>query len=81
MQSVAFLGPAAALLVLANPSVSPSLALACLTAALGITSLGTVWHPRPMRSRLLICPSESRVTSIDRALSMHGGVAPKVMVH
>ena len=41
MQSVAFLGPVLALLVLGNPSsLSPPLAVACLTAALGITSLG-----------------------------------------
>ena len=40
IQTVAFLGPVAALVVLANKSISPPLALLCMTAALGITSLG-----------------------------------------
>ena len=42
IQTVAFLGPAAALTVLSNPATPPSLAVACLTAALGITSLGAL---------------------------------------
>ena len=40
VQTAAFLGPVAALMVLSNPSISPPLALLCMTAALGITSLG-----------------------------------------
>ena len=40
IQTVAFLGPAAALLVLADRAISPALAVACLTVALGTTSLG-----------------------------------------
>ena len=40
IQTVAFLGPVAALVVLANKNISPPLALLCMTAALGITSLG-----------------------------------------
>ncbi|KAK9845874.1 hypothetical protein WJX81_004733 [Elliptochloris bilobata] len=40
IQTVAFLGPAAALLVLANRTISPALAVTCLTMALGTTSLG-----------------------------------------
>jgi hypothetical protein len=40
VQTAAFLGPVAALLALANPNISPPLALLCMTAALGITSLG-----------------------------------------
>ncbi|KAK9831670.1 hypothetical protein WJX74_005307 [Apatococcus lobatus] len=39
-QSIAFLTPAAALLILANPSISPRAAVTCLTFALGVTSLG-----------------------------------------
>lgn len=43
MQAAAFLGPVAALAVLANPAaLSPAKAVACLAAALGITSLGQV---------------------------------------
>jgi len=41
LQTVAFLGPALALTILAQPSISPRVAIACMTAALGITSLGT----------------------------------------
>ena len=44
IQTVAFLGPAAALLVLANRAISPALAVACLTVALGTTSLGKPWQ-------------------------------------
>lgn len=40
VQTVSFLIPAAALLVLANPGISTSTAVACLTIALGTTSLG-----------------------------------------
>ena len=40
LQTVAFLGPALALTVLTSPAISPRLAVACMTAALGITSLG-----------------------------------------
>lgn len=40
MQSVSMLVPAAALLLLANPSISPPAAVAAMTAALGTTSLG-----------------------------------------
>jgi len=41
MQSVAFLVPAASLLVLASASpLTPGVALGCMTAALGFTSLG-----------------------------------------
>ncbi|KAL4424918.1 hypothetical protein ABPG77_009647 [Micractinium sp. CCAP 211/92] len=40
IQTVAFLGPVLALTVLSNPAISPPLALLCMTAALGITSLG-----------------------------------------
>ncbi|KAK9828655.1 hypothetical protein WJX72_001353 [[Myrmecia] bisecta] len=40
MQTVAFLGPAISLLVLANRGISARLALTCMTCALGITSLG-----------------------------------------
>ena len=40
IQTIAFLGPAAALLVLANRAISPVLAVTCLTIALGTTSLG-----------------------------------------
>jgi len=42
LQTVAFIGPAVALTVLSNPATSPTLAVACLTAALGITSLGAL---------------------------------------
>lgn len=40
LQSVAFVIPAAALLVLANSAIGSSAALVCLTIALGTTSLG-----------------------------------------
>lgn len=40
VQTVAFIIPAAALLVLANPGISTTTAVACLTIALGTTSLG-----------------------------------------
>ncbi len=40
IQTIAFLGPVLALTVLSNPAISPPLALLCMTAALGITSLG-----------------------------------------
>ncbi|PSC76976.1 putative anion transporter chloroplastic [Micractinium conductrix] len=40
IQTAAFLGPVAALGVLSNPAISPPVALASMTAALGITSLG-----------------------------------------
>ncbi|CAL8468433.1 g7973 [Coccomyxa elongata] len=40
VQTVAFVIPAAALLVLANPGISTTTAVACLTIALGTTSLG-----------------------------------------
>ncbi|KAL4434256.1 hypothetical protein ABPG75_000697 [Micractinium tetrahymenae] len=40
IQTAAFLGPVLALSVLSNPGISPPLALLCMTAALGITSLG-----------------------------------------
>ena len=39
-QSIAFLTPAVALQILANPSISPRAAVTCLTFALGVTSLG-----------------------------------------
>ena len=42
VQTVAFLGPVAALVMLGNPAISPPAAVACLAAALGITSLGQV---------------------------------------
>ena len=41
LQTVAFLGPALALIILAR-SKDPRLAVACMTCALGITSLGTL---------------------------------------
>ncbi|KAK9915240.1 hypothetical protein WJX75_006550 [Coccomyxa subellipsoidea] len=40
LQTVAFVIPAAALVVLANPGISTTTAVACLTIALGTTSLG-----------------------------------------
>jgi ACS family sodium-dependent inorganic phosphate cotransporter/ACS family sodium-dependent inorganic phosphate cotransporter-like MFS transporter 9 len=40
IQTAAFLGPVLALGVLSSPAVAPPLALLCMTAALGITSLG-----------------------------------------
>jgi nitrate/nitrite transporter NarK len=40
MQTVSMLLPAAALLVLATPGLPPAAAVACMTAALGVTSLG-----------------------------------------
>jgi ACS family sodium-dependent inorganic phosphate cotransporter/ACS family sodium-dependent inorganic phosphate cotransporter-like MFS transporter 9 len=40
LQTVAFLVPAAALLLLARPGVTPGGAVACMTLALGTTSLG-----------------------------------------
>ena len=40
LQTVAFLGPALALTLLSQPGISPRLAVGCMTAALGITSLG-----------------------------------------
>ncbi|GAB4816678.1 hypothetical protein N2152v2_003724 [Parachlorella kessleri] len=40
VQTAAFLGPVAALLVLASPSITAGKAVAAMTAALGITSLG-----------------------------------------
>lgn len=40
LQSISMLVPAAALLFLANPSISPMAAVAAMTAALGMTSLG-----------------------------------------
>ena len=40
LQTAAFLGPALALLILSRPGLSPNAAIACMTAALGITSLG-----------------------------------------
>lgn len=40
LQTVAFLVPAVALLLLANPAMEPNAAVACMTVALGTTSLG-----------------------------------------
>ncbi|KAI8477407.1 MAG: hypothetical protein J3K34DRAFT_515747 [Monoraphidium minutum] len=40
MQSASMLLPAAALLLLSQPGLSPGAAVACMTAALGVTSLG-----------------------------------------
>eukprot|EP00887_Chlorella_sp_A99_P000660 scaffold5.g660.t1 len=40
VQTVAFLGPVLALVLLSNHSISPAAAVACMAAALGITSLG-----------------------------------------
>lgn len=40
IQTVAFLVPAVALLVLSQPGISPGAAVACMTVALGTTSLG-----------------------------------------
>ena len=40
LQTVAFLGPAASLLLLSQPGLAPWQAVACMTAALGTTSLG-----------------------------------------
>ena len=40
LQTVAFLGPVAALAVLSSAPLTPLLATLCLSAALGITSLG-----------------------------------------
>lgn len=40
VQTVSFLIPAVALLVLANPGISPTVAVAAMTTALGVTSLG-----------------------------------------
>ncbi|KXZ57010.1 hypothetical protein GPECTOR_1g912 [Gonium pectorale] len=40
LQTVAFLVPAAALLLLAQPGISPAMAVGCMTVALGTTSLG-----------------------------------------
>lgn len=40
LQSVSMLVPAAALLILANPNISPPVAVAAMTIALGVTSLG-----------------------------------------
>ncbi|GLI69264.1 hypothetical protein VaNZ11_013797 [Volvox africanus] len=40
LQTVAFLVPAAALLVLSQPGISPAVAVGCMTLALGTTSLG-----------------------------------------
>lgn len=40
MQTAAFLGPVAALMVLASPTITAGKAVAAMTAALGITSLG-----------------------------------------
>jgi len=42
LQTVAFLVPAAALTVLVNPSISQALAVACMTTALGVSSLGAL---------------------------------------
>jgi nitrate/nitrite transporter NarK len=40
LQTVAFLVPAVALLGLAQPGINPQMAVACMTVALGTTSLG-----------------------------------------
>ena len=40
LQTVAFLVPAVALTILVNPTISPATAVACMTAALGVSSLG-----------------------------------------
>lgn len=40
MQTASMLPPAAALLLLATPGITPAAAVACMTAALGVTSLG-----------------------------------------
>jgi hypothetical protein len=40
LQTVAFLGPALALTLLSQPGISHNMAIGCMTAALGITSLG-----------------------------------------
>ena len=54
IQSVAFLIPAAALCVLADPAtISPRAAVACLTVALGTTSLGAKHAAKCCR--FLIC--------------------------
>ena len=49
LQTVAFLGPAVALIVLSR-SKDPRLAVACMTCALGITSLG-----RPLLFPFILC--------------------------
>lgn len=43
VQAVAFLGPVLALTALSNPAIAPPAALLCMTAALGVTSLGALW--------------------------------------
>lgn len=54
MQTIAFLGPAIALTVLSNPATPSSLAVACLTAALGMTSLGALLAERLQFHGLLL---------------------------
>lgn len=50
LQTVAFVIPAAALVVLANPGISTTTAVACLTIALGTTSLGNLQEsPKPQQ--------------------------------
>jgi ACS family sodium-dependent inorganic phosphate cotransporter/ACS family sodium-dependent inorganic phosphate cotransporter-like MFS transporter 9 len=55
MQTIAFIIPAAALIVLAKPGISSSWALACLTVALGTTSLGQ-WRDSSFPWRLFMLP-------------------------
>lgn len=50
LQTIAFLGPAVALTLLSRPGISHNMAIGCMTAALGITSLG---GPRQQYAQLL----------------------------
>ena len=59
LQTVAFLGPALALILLSR-SKDPRLAVACMTCALGITSLGEMTHQHSLWMKVM---SLSVVTS------------------
>lgn len=81
IQTAAFLGPVLALTVLSNPGISPPLALLCMTAALGITSLG---EPRWARPRLAGlgeasgCPIAARTPLLVCAAAAHPRAPPTV---
>ena len=57
LQTVAFLVPAAALTVLVNPSISQVLAVACMTTALGVSSLGACFSLTSLTTLFLYQPS------------------------
>lgn len=66
---MAFLGPALALTLLSRPGISQTMAVACMTAALGITSLGerTSCSPMPSHPADEVHSHKSQAEPIDAA--------------